>query len=81
MTVEEFKKEYPFYYTSKWDFKESYKHSMTYTNGVVELEYTGDTYRDCFTPVETIDKRKAYTNDISIIEHKTRGTIIIVELN
>jgi len=81
MTVNEFKKKYPAYYAEEWKFKESYKHAMTYTDGEVELEFSGGTYRDCFTPVETIKERESYTTDISIIEHKSRGTIIIVEID
>ena len=80
MTIEKFKDKYPIYYATEWKFKESYKHIMTYTDGVVELEFSGDYYRDCFTPVETITEREIYTKDISIIEHKTRGIIIIVEI-
>ena len=80
MTIEKFKEEYPIYYETEWKFKESYKYVMTYTDGVVELEFEGGTYRDCFTDTEKIADRELWTTNINIIEHKTRGTIIMVEI-
>ena len=82
MTLEEFKKKHKEIYDTKWEFFESYKYVMTYKNPekTMELEFAGDYYRDCFSPIETIDERKTYTDDISIVEHKTRGQIIIVTI-
>ncbi len=70
MTVKEFKNKYPVWYKTEWKFKESYKYSFTYEGGGTELIFTGDIYRDCFVPVETISKRQGYTEDIEVREDK-----------